>query len=63
MKIFLCFTVRLSDFLADRFGGTAIEYALIIGLISTAVVLAMTSMGSTLDVAYAHFALSVGAAE
>ncbi len=38
----------ISKFIADESGGTAIEYGLIAGFISMAIVLAVTSVGASL---------------
>ena len=43
-------------FLADERGGTAIEYALIGVLLGTGLIVSLTTLGSSLDAAFAGFA-------
>ena len=49
-------TTILKRLLADRLGATAIEYALIAGLVSIAAVTAMSSMGNTIGNSFSNAA-------
>jgi pilus assembly protein Flp/PilA len=46
--------VRLTNFLRDESGATAIEYALIAGSISTAIVFAALGIGTKLNSTFAQ---------
>jgi pilus assembly protein Flp/PilA len=49
----------LARFLSDDRGATAIEYALIGGLIGIAIILGATALGSRLNIMYSALAASV----
>ena len=44
----------ISRFVADESGATAIEYGLIAALISVAIILAITSLGTTLSAVFTN---------
>ena len=52
----------LTNFLRDESGATAIEYGLIAGLVSVAIILALTSLGTELSALFDRIATEVSSA-
>jgi len=52
----------LMNFLRDESGATAIEYGLIAGLVSVAIILALTSLGTELSSLFDRIATEVSSA-
>jgi pilus assembly protein Flp/PilA len=51
--------VKIGDFLKDESGATAIEYALIAGGISVAIVATVTTLGSNVNVMWSSVATAL----
>ena len=51
---------RLISFLKDEEGATAIEYGLLAGLISVVIIIAVTSVGTTLNGIFVRIATALG---
>lgn len=54
---------RLLEFLDDRSGATQIEYALVAGLVSVVIIVAVNDTGMTLRGTYTYLAETMAAAE
>jgi len=50
---------KLSRFSRDENGATAVEYALIVGLIAVAIIVALTLFGSSVKIAFSQAACAV----
>lgn len=54
---------QIQKFFADENGGTAIEYAMVLGVISIASIVAWGAMGGTLEGTYSGLSTSVDDAQ
>ncbi len=52
----------IKQLIQDESGATAIEYGLIAGLISVAIIVALTAVGDSLDVIFSQISDSISAA-
>ena len=55
-------TPTIKQLIQDESGATAIEYGLIAGLISVAIIVALTAVGDSLDVIFSQISDSISAA-